>query len=1188
MKKFTSLPYLFRQTFLVLSVVLMCGFSTKALAQTDISTEQGLRDIALNTADSYRLTADITMTSGWTPISGFSGTLNGNGHVIYGLSFSNANTNSVGLFASTNAGATITKLGIENANFVGNADVGGIVGVATGATITECYVANSYIEGRDHVGGITGALKATSLIKNSYATAVVASRSYQVAGIAGLLLDGTVENCYFSGLVYTTNGGSNVGGIAPLIDGGTVNVIKNSVVLTPYIFGGTVCRILANPNGKPNVLTNNFALDALLKGGNPSSLSVIAPTDANVGTDKLHGANVTKADALTAAFYGTTLGWDMTNTWIMLGEGQIYPTLKWQQSPITASILGLSTSKKSIALGATYSAIPFGSIGQAVSISNPATTFFTSVTTGNIITYTAALAGTETVTAVSASQSYLTAASLSFNLEVYDPAVEIQITTPADLVNIKSNPARKYILMNDIDVSSIAPWAPIAGFSGTLNGNGHIIKGLTFNSTTNTIGLFSTTLSGAIITKLGIENARFVGNSDVSGLVGNANNTTITECYVTNSYIEGSDHVGAFVGNLNSGSVIRNCYSTANVVSRSSQAGGFVGVDNNATIDKCFFSGLVITSNSNTGGFISLLEGATTISNSVCLSPFIIGGAIGRIVGSFNGQNPTLTNNYGLDEFLKGNNVTSLALMPIDDANIATTKLHGANVTKADAQTAAFYGTTLGWDMTTVWTVADEGKIYPILRWQTAPVTASILGVTTDKKTISIGNATTVKGYGSLGQAVSFTIPTNTFFTSTPSGLGYTFTGSAAGTVNVTISSAASAALAQADLTFAIEVFDPNATLEISTVDDLVNIKNNLARNYILKNDLDLSSIADWAPIGTDAAPFTGIFDGAGFTISNLKINQSGSSRLGLFGVTSNANVKKLALTQVSVIGSSDVGGLIGKASGTTVSQDFVTGRIEGNDHVGAIIGGTTGGTLTTITNCYANADVSTRSSQAGGLAGAVSSLTMTNCYFAGTVLAPTTGWTNNAGGLVSITEDGSVSLINSVSAATSIVGGTTHPFVARNAATITDCFYRSDMVIDPLTIAVNGGTVLDPLATKSLSDLQLQNTYTDLSWDFTTIWKINANNFPTLRGVGIDIITSVSNVNNKTNNFNAYIIDSELHINGVKDATVKVYNFSGALVAQLQSVADDAVIKLPSKGVYLVSIVEKSNAVSTLKVINN
>jgi len=154
----TSSTTVFKSRKTLLLVLLSFCFSLGVFAQVDISTEQQLRDIVNNKAGSYRLTADITLTSAWTPVAGFTGTFNGNGFVIKGLNVNTPTTNSVGLFATT-TDATITKLGIENANLVGNADVGGIVGIATGTTISECYVANSYIEGRDHVGSIAGALK---------------------------------------------------------------------------------------------------------------------------------------------------------------------------------------------------------------------------------------------------------------------------------------------------------------------------------------------------------------------------------------------------------------------------------------------------------------------------------------------------------------------------------------------------------------------------------------------------------------------------------------------------------------------------------------------------------------------------------------------------------------------------------------------------------------------------------------------------------------------------------------------------------------------------------------------------------------------------------------------------------------------------------------------------------------------
>ena len=48
--------------------------------------------------------------------------------------------------------------------------------------------------------------------------------------------------------------------------------------------------------------------------------------------------------------------------------------------------------------------------------------------------------------------------------------------------------------------------------------------------------------------------------------------------------------------------------------------------------------------------------------------------------------------------------------------------------------------------------------------------------------------------------------------------------------------------------------------------------------------DIDLEG-EPWSPIGTEAKPFLGSYDGAGHTISNLVISGNRSSRLGLFGL---------------------------------------------------------------------------------------------------------------------------------------------------------------------------------------------------------------------------------------------------------------------------------------------------------------
>ncbi|MCL2728303.1 MAG: BACON domain-containing protein, partial [Bacteroidales bacterium] len=83
-------------------------------------------------------------------------------------------------------------------------------------------------------------------------------------------------------------------------------------------------------------------------------------------------------------------------------------------------------------------------------------------------------------------------------------------------------------------------------------------------------------------------------------------------------------------------------------------------------------------------------------------------------------------------------------------------------------------------------------------------------------------------------------------------------------------------------------VFQGNGTaaapIEVATVAQLNDVRNQLLWNYILMADLDLgvnpyNTDSGWSPIGT----FTGVFDGNGHTISNLYINRGGSDNIGLF-----------------------------------------------------------------------------------------------------------------------------------------------------------------------------------------------------------------------------------------------------------------------------------------------------------------
>jgi M26 IgA1-specific Metallo-endopeptidase N-terminal region len=122
----------------------------------------------------------------------------------------------------------------------------------------------------------------------------------------------------------------------------------------------------------------------------------------------------------------------------------------------------------------------------------------------------------------------------------------------------------------------------------------------------------------------------------------------------------------------------------------------------------------------------------------------------------------------------------------------------------------------------------------------------------------------------------------------------------------------------------------PVAPTTIYTISDLQAIQNNLSGNYVLGADIDATGF-NFTPIGNDANPFTGTFDGHGYAISNLTINSDQTS-LGLFGeIGSGGTVRNVSLTAVNLtakVTDSNVGGLAGENLGSIINTE-VTGSIK-------------------------------------------------------------------------------------------------------------------------------------------------------------------------------------------------------------------------------------------------------------------
>ena len=126
----------------------------------------------LNKEDVYfSLEADIDMTdwiaenspvSGWQPIgnssSSFMGTFNGNGHTISNLWINRPDDKYIGLFGYVEGGS-ILNLNLDDANYLGESSIGGIVGSFSpyngSASISSCFFSGK-ISGTYNVGGIAG------------------------------------------------------------------------------------------------------------------------------------------------------------------------------------------------------------------------------------------------------------------------------------------------------------------------------------------------------------------------------------------------------------------------------------------------------------------------------------------------------------------------------------------------------------------------------------------------------------------------------------------------------------------------------------------------------------------------------------------------------------------------------------------------------------------------------------------------------------------------------------------------------------------------------------------------------------------------------------------------------------------------------------------------------------------------
>ena len=299
------------------------------------------------------------------------------------------------------------------------------------------------------------------------------------------------------------------------------------------------------------------------------------------------------------------------------------------------------------------------------------------------------------------------------------------------------------------------------------------------------------------------------------------------------------------------------------------------------------------------------------------------------------------------------------------------------------------------------------------------------------------------------------------------------------------------------------------------------------------KNLVSKSDLTEWEPIGTRWSPYTGTFDGQGYTISGLYFNNPHSSYVGLFGcIGANGKISNVGVLDSyfqfsalgggvcgvnygtvrdckntgSVRGFSTIGGVCGlNEKGGIIENSFNEGTVSGTGDNAQQVGGVSGYNNGTIKSCYNTASVSGQES-VGGVCGFNSVGTTINCFNEGTVSGQNFvgGVCGNGCGVTTTNcfNEGTVS-------GQSHVGGVCG-YDYYYDGTLTNCYYLSDTA----TGGINGKDVSGKAEGKSIEQFKsgevawLLNGSTSVPTDGSTLaWyqKLgdNADAYPVLKSTG-------------------------------------------------------------------------------------
>ncbi len=719
--------------------------------------------VGLFNRTSYATIKNFTISGAAITATGSNDTITSAGTVVgYGQGGSISNVKVTGLMATATSTATSTDL-ISGTNV----DIGGIIGCANDLNIKNCSTSGSIVsqDGRNSIGGIAGRMTATTYkgyndhqvdIQNSSSSIALKQNGIgKMGGIVGIVDGGendeyrsyNIQNSLFNGSLSTSDSGAYegasfgalVGDVVGLFTHASSNAIALSIGNSIYqgsgsaLKGAFVGNAIQDPNSSISS-TETCGIDINIWDSISSvsddavgdKTSYVIVTTSNTATGLSGNSAVAKAKEYR---FNPTV-WDLSGSSASLREQNSY------ELSVINPVSGSTTKSFTFTNDSTVQDIvtalsPYGNVsfadgvlsfdgkngtiltgGLADAFGIKFSQSVTSKTVGKAMTSSVGISFTETITATGSTALSEVITNGTITATGVTGTV-IGISSVRDLVNLAALSSdgntfsgKTFVLLDDIDMSSISNWEMISNFAGTFDGQGHTISNIKIEGDINgkTCGLFanienstiknltladftfnlsnsssSTAVAGALVgsaKKSNIQNvtvtnfqATLANSYYTGGIAGDVINSTVSNSSTSGS-ISGSwaGYCGGLAASLRDNSAAIGCVSNLSVSSTDTNGycagiAGFVGfytAGEEVTIANCLATGSLIsisdssgfvssvfTYNGNNQATLNINNSISTCANSKDLVRYVSRGANSAVGSSNSNTTINITNSFG-------------------------------------------------------------------------------------------------------------------------------------------------------------------------------------------------------------------------------------------------------------------------------------------------------------------------------------------------------------------------------------------------------------------------------------------------------------------------------------------------------------------------------------------------------------